>query len=81
MDQPKRLTGSSQKVKQSVDLITATGHTDIQTAGVNAGAKSFLSLNQNMGTQLASRVIGKAPRKCRRQVCWERRLEEAKAVL
>jgi len=33
-----------------------TGHTDIQTAGVKAGAKSFLSLNQNMETPLASSV-------------------------
>ena len=39
---------------QSVDLITATGHTDIQTAGVKAGAKSVLSLNQNMETPQAS---------------------------
>jgi hypothetical protein len=31
-----------------------TGHTDIQTAGVKAGAKSFLSLNQNMVTPQAS---------------------------
>ena len=45
---------------QSVDLITATGHTDIQTAGVKAGAKSFLSLNQNMETPLAFPVtLGK----------------------
>ena len=34
-----------------------TGHTDIQTAGVKAGAKSFLSLNQNMGTPQGSSVI------------------------
>jgi hypothetical protein len=31
-----------------------TGHTDIQTAGVKARAKSFLSLNQNMVTPQAS---------------------------
>ena len=31
-----------------------TGHTDIQTAGVKAAAKSVLSLNQNMGTPLAA---------------------------
>ena len=30
------------------------GHTDIQTAGVKAGAKSFVSLNRNMETPLAS---------------------------
>jgi hypothetical protein len=34
-----------------------TGHTDIQTAGVKAGAKSFVSLNQNMETPLASPVL------------------------
>ena len=31
-----------------------TGHTDIQTAGVKAGAKSVLSLSQNMGTPQTS---------------------------
>ena len=41
-------------VKQSVDLITTTGHTDILTAGVKAGAKSSLSLNQNMVTPQTS---------------------------
>jgi len=41
-------------VKQSVDLIRETGHTDIRTAGVKAGAKSFVSLNQNMVTPQAS---------------------------
>jgi hypothetical protein len=35
-------------------LITLTGHTDAQTAGAKAGAKSVLSLNQNMETPLAS---------------------------
>jgi hypothetical protein len=45
-------------VKQSVDLITATGHTDTQTAGAKAGAKSVLSLKQNMETPLASPEIG-----------------------
>jgi CDGSH-type Zn-finger protein len=35
-------------------LITATGHTDIQTAGAKAGAKLVLSLNQNMETPLVS---------------------------
>ena len=39
---------------QSVDLITFTGHTDIRTAGAKAGAKSVLSLNQNVGTPQAS---------------------------
>jgi hypothetical protein len=37
-------------------LITLTGHTDIQTAGAKARAKSILSLNQNMVTPLASPV-------------------------
>jgi len=54
MNQPKTLIGWSQKVKQSVDLRTLTGHTDIRTAGVKAGAKSFVSLNQNMVTPQAS---------------------------
>ena len=45
---------------QSVDLITATGHADIQTAGVKVGAKSVLSLNQNMETPLASPEIGES---------------------
>jgi hypothetical protein len=40
-----------------VDLITLIGHTDIQIAGVKAGAKSFLSLHQNMETPLTSPVI------------------------
>jgi hypothetical protein len=35
-------------------LITLTGHPDIQTAGAKVGAKSVLSLNQNMETPLAS---------------------------
>jgi len=49
---------------------------------VKAGAKSFLSLNQNMVTpQASSSESRKAPRKSRRQVCGERMLEKAKATL
>jgi hypothetical protein len=42
-------------------------HTDIQTAGVKAGAKSILSLNQNMVSLSSASIMGKAPRKSRRQ--------------
>lgn len=64
-------------MKQSVGPITSTVHTDIQTAGVKAGAKSVLSLNQNMETPLVS--LGIRGRRLARDVdglagrgCWKK---------
>jgi len=80
--QPKTLIGGSQNGKAvgwPDNSDRSHGYTD---CGVKAGARSFVSLNQNMVTpQASSSESRKAPRKIRRQVCGERMLEKAKAVL
>jgi hypothetical protein len=50
-NEPKALTGSHQKVKQSDAPSVYLGHVDQQTAGVMAGAKSFGSSEQNTVNQ------------------------------
>jgi len=50
-NEPKALTGSNQKVRQSAAPLSILGHADIQTAGVKAGAKSFASSEQNTVNQ------------------------------
>lgn len=47
-DEPKTLTGSSQKGNAVGCSTSALEHTDVRTAGVEVGTKSFMSLERNM---------------------------------
>jgi hypothetical protein len=55
------------------------GHTDIRTAGVKAGAKSFVLLNQNMVTPQASsgnwgKRLARVADRFAGRGCWKKRL-------